>query len=95
MAIDFPLGDIWVYLSAGLGRNLPMMLVDRILGRGATEMAPARPGVLFIRYAVEAIVSQRDFESVVMNGGQRLHRAADDGRQPRGTPLDVTTRDNG
>ncbi len=71
----------WIYLSAGLGRNLPMMLVDLILGRGVDEMAPARPGVLFIRYAVEAIVSQRDFESVVMNGGQRLHRAADDGRQ--------------
>lgn len=62
----------WIYLTAGVGRNLPLMLLQLILGRQIAEPPAARPGVLFIRHAVETIVSQDDFESVIMNGGQHL-----------------------
>lgn len=63
----------WIYLSAGVGRNLPLILLQLILAREIAELPPAQPGVLFIRHAVEAIVSQSEFEAVIMNGGQHLH----------------------
>jgi len=62
----------WIYLSAGVGRNLPLLLLRLMLGQDLPEPAAARPGVLFIRHAVENIVSQSEFEAVIMNGGQQL-----------------------
>jgi len=62
----------WIYLSAGVGRNLPLMLLQLILGQQVTDPPAARPGVLFIRHAIENIVSQDDFEAVIMNGGRHL-----------------------
>ena len=63
----------WIYLSAGVGRNLPLMLLQLILEREIPELPAARPGVLFIRHAVENIVQQSEFEAVIMNGGQQLN----------------------
>ncbi len=63
----------WIYLSAGVGRNLPLMLLQLILGQATGELPDARPGVLFIRHAVETIVPQYEFESVIMNGGRHLN----------------------
>jgi carbamoyl-phosphate synthase large subunit len=63
----------WIYLSHGVGRNLPLSLLQLILGQDLAPPPEAKPGVLFIRHAVETIVSQREFEAVVMNGGQHLH----------------------
>ena len=62
----------WIYLSVGVGRNLPLILLKLILGKIIDELPAAKPGVLFIRHAVENIVSIAEFESVVMNGGQTL-----------------------
>ena len=62
----------WIYLSVGVGRNLPLLLLQLILGRPTGELPAARPGILFIRYAKETIVSQDEFEAVIMNGGQQL-----------------------
>ena len=63
----------WIYLSAGVGRNLPLMLLQLILGHEIAKLPAARPGVLFIRHALENIVQQSDFEAVIMNGGQQLN----------------------
>jgi len=68
----------WIYLSAGVGRNLPLMLLQLILGQEIAEVPPARPGVLFIRHAIENIVPQSEFEAVIMNGGQQLNPAPAD-----------------
>jgi carbamoyl-phosphate synthase large subunit len=62
----------WIYLSVGVGRNLPLLLLQLILGHRMKEPPAARPGVLFIRHAVETIVSQDEFEAVIMKGGQQL-----------------------
>lgn len=64
----------WIYLSVGVDRNLPLILLKLILGETLAELPAAKPGVLFIRHAVENIVPIAEFESVVMNGGQTLDR---------------------
>ncbi len=58
----------WVYLSAGVGRNLPETLVRLALGETLAELPPAPAGTLFIRYALEAIVPLSDFDAVVTQG---------------------------
>ena len=62
----------WIYLSLGVGRNLPLLLLQLILGQTTGELQEPQPGVLFIRHAIEKIVPQSAFESVIMNGGQHL-----------------------
>lgn len=59
----------WVYLSVGVGQNLPEMLVRLALGEMVAEPPPAPAGILFIRYAQEVIVPLSDFEAVVTTGG--------------------------
>ena len=62
----------WIYLSVGVDRNLPAILLQLILAEQMEELPAARPGVLFIRHAVETIVPQSEFEAVIMQGGQQL-----------------------
>lgn len=63
----------WVYLSVGVGQNLPETLVRLALGERVAEPPPAPAGILFIRYAQEIIVPLADFESVVTTGGLHVH----------------------
>jgi carbamoyl-phosphate synthase large subunit len=59
----------WIYLSAGVGCNLPELLVNLALGQKLTQKQSTPPaGVLFIRYAEEAIVSLADFENITVHG---------------------------
>ncbi|MSQ72419.1 MAG: carbamoyl-phosphate-synthetase [Betaproteobacteria bacterium] len=59
----------WIYLSQGVGRNLPALLVELAMGRPAPALADSRPGTMFIRYALETIVPLGDFETMMMDGG--------------------------
>lgn len=59
----------WIYLSVGVGQNLPETLLRLALGEELAEPPPAPAGILFIRYAQEVIVPLSDFESVVTTGG--------------------------
>lgn len=58
----------WIYLSQGVGRNLPALLVALALGQELPSLAPPRPGMLFIRYALENIVPLSSFEALMMAG---------------------------
>ena len=58
----------WIYLSAAAGRNLPSLLVGRLLNEPAAEMPPPPTGMMFIRAAQEIIVPLAAFESVMMTG---------------------------
>lgn len=62
----------WIYLSVGVGRNLPLTLLQLALGEQPPAFAATKTGTLFIRYAEEAIISMDDFESVIMHGGHTL-----------------------
>jgi carbamoyl-phosphate synthase large subunit len=68
----------WIYLSQGVGRNLPALLTELALGRPLPALAAPRPGTMFIRYAVETIVALGDFESMMMDGS-RSRRPAIEG----------------
>lgn len=58
----------WIYLSHGVGRNLPALLLDLVMGREPPALPPPRPGTMFIRYAQETIVPLATFENLMMAG---------------------------
>ena len=58
----------WVYLSAGVGRNLPLALLKMLAGEAPLDFPPLAAGKLFIRHAEELIVDISDFESVLVAG---------------------------
>lgn len=60
----------WIYLSAGVGCNLPEILIGLMSGKALPVFAQVPAGMLFIRYAEEVIVSMLDYEKVVMTGGR-------------------------
>ena len=63
----------WIYLSAGVGRNLPAALLQLALNETVDEFPEPKPGVLFIRHAQENIISLEEFEKVVMQGGHSFN----------------------
>lgn len=67
----------WIYLSHGVGRNLPALLLELALGNPPPELAAPRPGTMFIRYALETIVPISTFEKLVMAGN--LHQDHNEG----------------
>ena len=62
----------WIYLSVGAGRNLPWAVVQRALGESVEPMAPAPPGVLFLRHSYDQICTLSDYQSLTTLG--ELHR---------------------
>jgi carbamoyl-phosphate synthase large subunit len=58
----------WIYLSHGVGRNLPLTLLEMLQGEPAPSFAPLRPGIMFVRYAEELIVDMKSFENLMMRG---------------------------
>ena len=58
----------WIYLSHGVGRNLPALLMALALDHTPPQLAQPRPGTMFLRYAVETIVPMSAFESLMMDG---------------------------
>lgn len=58
----------WIYLSQGVGRNLPALLLSLAFGEKPPPLAAPQPGILFIRYAQETIVPLSSFESLMMAG---------------------------
>ena len=59
----------WVYLTQGVGQNLPIKLLKRIAGKPTSEPPSKNSGVMFIRHAMESIVPISSFESVAIDGG--------------------------
>jgi carbamoyl-phosphate synthase large subunit len=58
----------WIYLSHGVGRNLPEMVLRCLAGEMIGQLEAPRPGTLFIRSAEELIVALDQYRSVVMEG---------------------------
>lgn len=62
----------WIYLSVGVGRNLPMTLLQLASDIAPETFPEAKPGILFIRHAVENIITIADFEDIVMQGSRHI-----------------------
>jgi len=58
----------WIYLSSGVGRNLPAVLLDLMFGKSPPCFPDPMTGTLFVRYAQETIVPMTAFESIVIGG---------------------------
>ena len=65
----------WIYLSAGVSRNLPAMLVEMMLGEPLPIIQDPHIGTLFIRYAEERIVPVHEFEAMMIQGFVQPHSA--------------------
>lgn len=61
----------WIYLSHGVGRNLPMALLALAQGKTPPEFADIQSGIMFIRYAQEFIVPISEFEEFIVTGMKR------------------------
>jgi carbamoyl-phosphate synthase large subunit len=58
----------WIYLTAGSGRNLLGVLLELMSGQEPEDRGPAPAGIIYLRYAEDAIIPLAEYESVVMNG---------------------------
>lgn len=58
----------WIYLSAGVGCNLPAALHAMILGEAPPALPPPAAGTLFVRSAEELVVTLTAFESMMLAG---------------------------
>ncbi len=58
----------WIYLSHGVGRNLPVALLQVLSGDNELDFAEEKTGTFFIRHAQELIVELPEFESMLING---------------------------
>ncbi|MFT5128993.1 MAG: carbamoyl-phosphate synthase large subunit [Rhodothermales bacterium] len=58
----------WVYLSAGVGVNLPGRLRRHALGDDLPELAEYPAGKLFVRYTAELVTDMTAFQNMSMKG---------------------------
>lgn len=58
----------WIYLSHGVGRNLPRRLVDLLLGLEASPEPEPVTGCMFVRYASEILIDLKDLQSMTVYG---------------------------
>ena len=67
----------WVYLSHGVGRNLPVQLLRLLAGEAPAALPPAEPGMMFLRHAEELILPLARLEAMLTAGEwPRLDRVA-------------------
>lgn len=71
----------WVYLTHGVGRNLPAMLLRLLAGETLAEPVAPRPGTLFIRHAEDLIVSLDHYEAMLVGDGLQSDTGTGAGRR--------------
>lgn len=59
----------WIYLSQGVGRNLPQLLLDLIEGIPLKDFSEPMVGKVFIRYAQEVLLNLEQFGDMTVHGG--------------------------
>lgn len=62
----------WIYLSHGVGRNVPAALLKLIQGITQDSEQEITAGIMFIRYANEVILPIGEFENYVVSGSNRM-----------------------
>ncbi len=58
----------WIYLSVGVGQNIPEALVWLALGKTPVPFSGYQTGKMFIRYAWDMIVDIEEFQQISSNG---------------------------
>jgi carbamoyl-phosphate synthase large subunit len=63
----------WVYLSAGVGINLPEMLVSLALGDRPAQKLDYEAGKMFLRYSAELIIDMQELEQITITSRYVKH----------------------
>lgn len=58
----------WIYLSVGVGQNIPEALVKLALGEKVEPFKEFKVGKMFVRYAWDMIVDREEFEQISIYG---------------------------
>lgn len=58
----------WIYLTVGVGQNIPEALVNLALGNEVNPFTSFEEGKLFIRYSWDMIVDLKEFEQISTKG---------------------------
>ena len=58
----------WIYLSVGVGRNIPEALVNLALGKKVEPFSEFKIGKMFVRYSWDMIVDREEFEQISIYG---------------------------
>jgi len=58
----------WVYLSTGVGVNLPAMLVKLAMGKEVEPVLDYPAGKMFVRYTTEQVSDMNQFQNMVTGG---------------------------
>jgi carbamoyl-phosphate synthase large subunit len=58
----------WIYLSVGVGQNIPEALVKLALGENVQPFKEYKVGKMFVRYAWDMIVDREEFEQISIYG---------------------------
>jgi carbamoyl-phosphate synthase large subunit len=58
----------WIYLSVGVGQNIPEALVNLAMGMKVKPFSTYTVGKMFIRYAWDMIVDREEFEQISIYG---------------------------
>lgn len=66
----------WVYLSTGVGRNLPMAALALLAGQNELEFPAPRAGAMFIRFAQDVLTDISELESLISLGSLALDHGA-------------------
>ncbi len=62
----------WTYLTTGVGRNLPVLLLQLLSGVPPMTLPPQRAGALFIRHAQELVIGIDDLAAISTTGATQL-----------------------
>jgi carbamoyl-phosphate synthase large subunit len=58
----------WIYLSVGVGQNIPEALVNLAIGKKVEPFKDFRVGKMFVRYSWDMIVDREEFEQISIYG---------------------------
>jgi carbamoyl-phosphate synthase large subunit len=58
----------WIYLSVGVGQNIPEALVNLALGKKVDAFSSYHVGKMFVRYSWDMIVDREEFEQISLYG---------------------------
>ena len=58
----------WIYLSVGVGQNIPEALVRLAIGENVKPFSTYKSGKMFVRYSYDMIVDISEFEKISTTG---------------------------
>lgn len=78
----------WCYLGVGAGQNLPLACARLARGETVDPLPEARPGITFVRHAVDLLCPLTHLESLVTSGSL-VHRPSQSSQPGRSSKIEI------